>query len=443
MKRIIQPLHRGVKFGAHCITQRPRLSASIAGLLLVILVISWAVDARNFDVTQQNLNIPTHAKQQATKPEVQGRWVTETVTKGTTVDSIFKRENIPEQTLQAIMALGKTTQPLAKLHIGDQIKLFISPNNELLELQYPVDITDVLTIKYQNHSYQASIIKRKLTERLQFADATIKHSLYDMNVRGQLNNRLIAELTRIFSWDVNFAKQLRPGAEVKVLYQEYYLDGKKVHDGNIVAAELINNKKTYTAIRYTNTKGVSEYYTPKGINLQKAILRAPVHYNHISSSFTLRRYHPILHIYRPHYGVDYAAPAGTPIEAAGDGKITFIGYQRGYGNTIVIRHNSKYTTLYGHMKGFAKHLKRGSHVKQGQTIGYVGSTGLATGPHLHFEIHTKGTPHNPRTVKLPNSAPVPKVALAAFKARASKLLAQMDLQHQSVLASKQAQTQAS
>ncbi len=236
------------------------------------------------------------------------------------------------------------------------------------------------------------------------------------------------ELANVFGWDIDFALDIRKGDSFTVLYEELFRNGEKIQDGDILAAEFINDGKAYRAVRYTNPQtNVSEYFTPDGKSMRKAFLRTPVNFARISSRFSVNRYHPVLHKVRSHKGVDYAAKSGTPIYAAGDGKVIFKGKKGGYGKVMIVQHGSKYTTLYAHLKTYNRKLRVGSKVKQGQTIAYVGKTGLATGPHLHYEFRVNGTHRNPLTVKLPESKPVPKRYMADFELTTTPMFAQLDL----------------
>jgi murein DD-endopeptidase MepM/ murein hydrolase activator NlpD len=235
------------------------------------------------------------------------------------------------------------------------------------------------------------------------------------------------ELANIFGWDVDFALEIRSGDRFSLIYEEEYLDGQKYGNGPILAAEFINQGKTFRALRYEDEQGRSSYFSPDGKSMRKAFLRAPVDFRRISSRFTRSRWHPVLGKKRPHRGVDYAAAIGTPIKAAGDGRVIFRGKKGGYGNTVIIKHGSQYTTLYGHLSKFRRKVKNGSRVRQGQTIGYVGKTGLATGPHLHYEFRVNGTHRNPLTVKLPAAAPLKAKYRADFSKKSAPLLARLDL----------------
>ena len=218
-----------------------------------------------------------------------------------------------------------------------------------------------------------------------------------------------------------------------MIYQATYVDGESQHDGRILAAEFINRGKVYRALYFHDSDG-GGYYTPEGDSLQRQFLLAPVKYTRISSGFSAARYHPILHIWRAHEGVDFAAPMGTRIEATADGKIAFAGVERGYGNVVIIRHSAHYSTLYGHMLHFARHLHRGEHVTQGQVIGYVGMTGWATGPHVHYEFRVNGVPRNPMRYNTASAPPIDDAERSAFLRATDGLNARLDMLHEINLA---------
>ena len=234
------------------------------------------------------------------------------------------------------------------------------------------------------------------------------------------------ELADIFGWDIDFALDIRANDHFTVIFEELYSDGEKVKNGHILAAEFINDGKVFKAVRYMDHNNNIQYYTPNGKSLKKAFLRSPVKFSRISSKFTLKRWHPILHRFKSHKGVDYAASTGTPIKATGNGKIAFRGRKGGYGKTIVIEHGNQYSTLYAHLSRFSK-ARTGKRVKQGDTIGYVGKTGLATGPHLHYEFRVNNRHRNPLTIKLPKTRSIRKHYMTAFKNQTKNLLAQLEM----------------
>ena len=243
--------------------------------------------------------------------------------------------------------------------------------------------------------------------------------------RAGLSDNTIMQLAGIFGWDIDFALDIRNGDQFSVIYETRYLDGEKIGDGDIIAAEFTNQGKSYQAVRYTDAANDNEYYSASGRSMRKAFLRTPVKFSRISSRFTKKRWHPVLKKWRSHRGVDYAASRGTPVKATSNGKITHRGRKGGYGKAVFIQHGKTYTTVYGHLNSYAKGLRKGSKVKQGQIIGYVGSTGLATGPHLHYELRVNGVHRNPRTVALPKADPIASSERAAFEQIASVRLEQL------------------
>ncbi|MEJ2115872.1 MAG: peptidoglycan DD-metalloendopeptidase family protein [Gammaproteobacteria bacterium] len=268
----------------------------------------------------------------------------------------------------------------------------------------------------------------------QVATGKINHSLFLAGQDAGMSDGLIMELAGIFGWDIDFALDIRQNDTFTVVYEELFLQGEKVGDGNIIAAEFVNNKHTYRAYRYTDNNGKTEFYSPDGKSMRKPFMRTPVDLARISSRFNLKRKHPILNKIRAHKGVDYAAATGTAIKATGDGKVVHRGRKGGYGNTIILRHGNTYTTLYAHMSKYARKTGIGSRVKQGQIIGYIGSTGLATGPHLHYEFRVNGVHRNPLKVKLPSAKPLPNSEIEKFKISIQPMIVQLDSYSQSALA---------
>ncbi|HKJ77578.1 MAG TPA: peptidoglycan DD-metalloendopeptidase family protein, partial [Gammaproteobacteria bacterium] len=263
--------------------------------------------------------------------------------------------------------------------------------------------------------------------RTAHATGTIETSLFEAGREAGLSDRTIMELAYIFGWDVDFALDIRAGDRFTILYEEQFLDGEKLRNGPILAAEFINRGRVVRAVRFTDPSGHTDYYSPEGRSMRKAFLRSPVDFRRISSRFQRERFHPVLGKKRPHRGVDYAANVGTPIKASGDGKIVFRGWKGGYGRAVILRHGGRYTTLYGHMSRFRGGLRTGSRVKQGQVIGYVGASGLATGPHLHYEFRVNGVHRDPLKVELPKAEPIRKAYRDDFRQASKPLLAQLEV----------------
>ncbi len=355
-------------------------------------------------------------------------WRDFTVKSGDNLARLFQRANIKPQQLDELMKSGDEVKKLKRIFPKDTIRVLSDDNGILQALRYDIDEKSYLMVQREQGVLVAKTYQHRITTRQTHASAKIDSSLFLAAQKAGISQNIIMELANIFGWDIDFALDIRKGDSFTVLYEELFRDGEKISDGKILAADFINNGKTYRAVRYTNPQtNVSEYYTPDGKSMRKAFLRTPINFARISSRFTTSRYHPVLHKFRSHKGVDYAAKSGTPIYAAGDGKVIFKGNKGGYGKVLILQHGTKYTTLYAHLKTYNRKLRKGSRVKQGQTIAYVGSSGLATGPHLHYEFRVNGVHKNPLTVHLPVSNPVPKRYLTDFDLKTSPLIAQLDL----------------
>lgn len=351
------------------------------------------------------------------KPE----WIEYTIQKGDNVSAIFEQQAL-QSSLNKIIADPETANALAKIIPGKVLK-FKKDSEGLKELRYDISATKRLSIKRSNTGdLETNIIEHKVTTRQATASGTINSSLFLAGKEAGISDSLIMELVNIFVYDIDFALDIRQGDSFKLIYDERFANGNKIGDGAIVAAEFTNNGRVVSALRYEDN-GKVEYYTPKGGSMRKAFIRTPVKFTRISSGFNPKRKHPILHTIRAHRGVDYAASKGTPIKSTGMGKIEFIGRKNGYGKTIVVKHGKQYSTLYAHLSGFKTKLKAGSRVKQGQVIGYVGSTGSATGPHLHYEFRVNGVHKDPLKVKLPNAPSLGGKQLANFKKETRSALA--------------------
>ncbi len=352
---------------------------------------------------------------------------TVTIRSGDTLASLFKRLGVSAQELHGVLQGGEAVSALRKIYPGEELDFEIDESSRLRALAYRIDPTRTLRVRKLGDRFEASMDAREYERRQTRASAVIEQSLFDAATGAGLSESLTMELAGIFGWDVDFALDIRGGDRFSVIYEELYLDGERIGQGNIVAAEFINQGRAYRAVRFQRPDGVSDYYTPEGLSLRKAFLRTPVDFRRISSRFTRSRCHPVLGICRPHQGVDYAASTGTPIRAAGDGIVVSAGDKGGYGRTVVLRHGQTYTTLYAHMSRIAPGIRAGRRVSQGQTIGYVGSSGLATGPHLHYEFRVNGVYRNPLTIRLPQAEPLASELRADFQTLAAPLLAQLDL----------------
>jgi murein DD-endopeptidase MepM/ murein hydrolase activator NlpD len=341
-----------------------------------------------------------------------------------TLDAIFRRMALDTSDLAAIRHLPGIRQSLDFLKPGDAIKL-THADGEIKELTRKVSETQTLKVVREDDGFAAKMIDNPVETRMRTASATIDSSLFQAAEAADISDIVALKLANVFAWDIDFVLDIREGDRFTVVYEQIFQDGKYLRDGEVLAAEFINSGKVYRAVRFVTDAGAASYYTPDGLAMRKAFLRAPVEFTRVSSVFNPHRMHPILNRIRGHMGTDYAAPMGTPVHAAGDGRVSFAGRRGGYGNAVLLAHNNSVSTLYGHMSRFAKHIRIGTHVQQGDVIGYVGMTGLATGPHLHYEYLVNGVHQDPQTVHLPGAEPLHAEALEKFHHLAAARLADL------------------
>ena len=351
-------------------------------------------------------------------------WHVVVVQPGQTLSDIFQAQGLGTSLLHRVLQSVDDDTVLRRIHPGDEFAFLVDGDGILRGLRFDRDEATRLTLNISDDGIDPVTEERALERRTRLAHGQIRHSLFDAGAQAGINDTMVLQLAKAFGYDIDFAQDLRTGDRFSVIYDEVYRDGERLRNGDILAATFINRGKRYTAIRHVNSDGDVMYYNEEGRPLRTDFLRTPVEFTRISSKFTSGRMHPVLGRMRAHRGVDYAAPTGTPIRAAGDGKIIFRGKQNGYGNVVIVQHQGKYTTLYAHMSRFAKNHV-GERVRQGQTIGYVGMTGLATGPHLHYEFRVNGKHQDPLSVTLPKPEPLPASELVQFQRSNAPLLAKL------------------
>ena len=365
---------------------------------------------------------------------VPSRWRDHTVKKGEALSQVLKTLGVDKADRAKVVAAAKGTAALTKLKAGQKLRGRLDGDGGLLELQLELDRKTRVHVELRDDDYQIHTVDRPVEKRLAQTSAVIQSSLFVDGQGAGLSDAQIMELAAIFGWDVDFVLGLRPGDRFSLIYEAEYLDREKVDDGAILAAEFVNQGRRYRAVRFEDDDGTLGYYAPDGTSKKQEFLRSPLKLARVSSGFSLSRAHPILNTRRAHKGVDYSAPTGTPVKATGAGLVTFSGQKNGYGNVIELQHGEKYTTLYGHLSRFADGLRVGEPVKQGQVIGYVGQTGLATGPHLHYEFRVAGEHRDPLSTKLPTAVPLDGQDLAAFRKRAAPLLVQLERMERTMIA---------
>jgi murein DD-endopeptidase MepM/ murein hydrolase activator NlpD len=410
----------------------------------IVVTLAFALPAGNSDhglannkpafgaLTQVPLPLPSSSdtalsQGESTRTDAVGRWQTATVRSGDTVTEILSRLGVRSEDLYTLIRSSEQASGLKQVRPGEVFRIRKDLDGKLMELVHEPNKVRGLRLVRNADTFNAQEYSHEIEKRTAFSTGVIRSSLYQSALQAGLSDRLIMEMVEIFAWDIDFALEIRPGDRFAVIYLEDYRAGERVGNGEILAAEFTNRGTTYRAVRYENPNGVGAYYTPEGRQMKQSFLRTPVDFRRISSHFQPNRWHPILGKRRPHQGVDYAAATGTPVAASGDGTVVFVGRKGGYGNTIILKHYDHYTTLYGHLSRFHKGLRKGHHVKQGQIIGYVGKTGLATGPHLHYEFRIGGVHKDPVTVKLPGSPPMERRYLADFYAKTARVVAQLDI----------------
>jgi murein DD-endopeptidase MepM/ murein hydrolase activator NlpD len=359
-----------------------------------------------------------------TTPE-ESSWKTWTVKSGDSLARILSEHQIPASTVSKILKLGKHGRLLTRIKPGQKIRLKIV-NKQLQSLHYYPDDLHRLSIDLENGEFHSQYQETFTETRLSFAHGILEQSLFLSAKQAGVSSKLTMQLISIFGWDIDFAMDVRPGDRFSILYESHYQNGDKLTDGNILAATFTNRGRQLKAVRFTDNKGDSGFYAPDGRSMKKSFLRTPVKFSRISSRFSLGRKHPVLNKIRAHHGVDYAAPKGTVVKSTGNGKVIFRGRKGGYGKTLIIQHGQKYKTLYAHLSRYARKTRKGKRIQQGQIIAYVGQSGLATGPHLHYEFRVNNKHKNPLTVKFPTARPLAKKYVKAFRQQAQPLLQQLE-----------------
>jgi len=408
------------------------------GSTLLVIGMSWLVfdtgpDHTGAAYTQvMELNLPQHPltvpaispsrQGEQAPPQAGDAWERLTVEPGQTLDAIFRQQGFSIALLHQILDLNKDTKGLTRIRPGEVFDFRRDADGGLAEMRYALDEEHFLTIRQEGGNLSSDTELRQMTRKIEETQGVIKSSLFAAGKEAGLSDAMVMKLANIFGWDIDFVLDIRAGDRFMLVYEKIYRDGDFLRDGNILAATFINQGERFQAIWYKNGD-IADYFSPDGRSMRKAFLRAPLNFSYISSGFNPRRMHPVLKRIRPHNGIDYYAPPGTPVYAAGDGTVIRSAYSAANGNHVFIRHANNIVTKYLHFRKRA--VQKGQKVKQGQVIGYVGSTGLATGPHLHYEFVVNGVHRNPRTVPLPKAKPLEGALLADFRQRAAPMLTQL------------------
>lgn len=353
-------------------------------------------------------------------------WREERIQRGDTVASLLARLQVDDPVAIKSVRGSREAKALYQLMPGRSLRVKTTADGKLLSLRY-LNGNNLFSAERDENGYAVSEQPVQLEQRTLMASGTIRSSLFAATDAANLSDAVAIQIADIFSTDIDFHKDLRKGDRFTVVYEVFYHLGDTVRTGRVLAAEFINQGKSYQALHFQNAEGNGGYYTLEGKNIRKAFLRSPIEFSRISSGFSNARYHPVLKEWRAHKGVDYAAPTGTRVRVTADGVVEFAGRRGGYGNLVAVRHQSKFTTWYGHLSGFAKGLRKGSRVSQSDVIGYVGATGLATGPHLHYEFRINDVHQNPLRVVMPTAPPITADQKPAFDAVAQPMAQRLAL----------------
>lgn len=354
-------------------------------------------------------------------------WREERIQRGDTVGSLLNRLEVRDNAASGFLRTTKEARTLYQLVPGRAIRAKTDENGQLIALRYIASDNTLLTVDRTQDGFQVQEQQAPVEAHVTVKSGEIRSSLFGATDAAGVPDPVAIQMADIFSSDIDFHLDIRKGDRFTVVYETLHSNGEPVKTGRVLAAEFINDGKTYQAVYFRDPEGREGYYSPEGKNLRKAFLRSPLEFSRITSGFTMARFHPVLQKWRAHKGVDYGAPIGTRIRATADATVAFVGQQSGYGNLIILQHNGSISTAYGHLSGFAKGLRRGSRVQQGDIIGYVGKTGLATGPHLHYEFRVAGVQRNPLTVPMPQSFPIAAKYKSDFLAAAAPLSARLGM----------------
>ena len=397
--------------------------------LLGVVTAFGLVPQSDLDLTSTQVAIEEIALPKVTVDETAAAsyWRNERVQRGDTVDELLRRLSIEDAAASAYLRKSADAESFRKLPVGTEVQAETTATGGLIALRYLGDNSAQILIDKQDSAFHTKILPAQLENRLFVRTGDIKTNLYAATDEAGMPEAAANQLNELFSGDIDFHHDLRKGDKFTVVYEMTYSNGALLHTGRIQAAEFINQGHTYRAVYFQKDAQHGDYYTPEGKSMHKAFLRSPVEFSRISSGFTTARFHPILKKWRAHKGVDFAAPMGTRVKVTADGIVSLVGKQNSYGNVIMVNHQGRYTTVYGHLSRFAKGLHQGQRVAQGDVIGYVGMTGWATGPHLHYEFKVNGQQHDPLRVALPDAKPIASANLAEFQPVANDFVARLNL----------------
>jgi len=404
--------------------------------LLGVVTAFGLVPQDDFDLTSTRVSIEEIVlpKVADTETATASYWRNERVQRGDTVVELMSRLNIDDADASDYLRKNAEAASFRKLPVGTEIQAETTSSGGLIALRYLDGNGMLMLVEKQDSVFKSRILPAQLEKRLFMRTGEIKTNLYAATDEAGLPDAAANQLNELFSGDIDFHHDLRKGDKFTVVYEMTFSNGALLRTGRIQAAEFVNQGHVYRAVYFQKDAQHGDYYTPDGKSVHKAFLRSPIEFSRVSSRFSQSRFHPILNKWRSHKGTDFAAPMGSKVRVTADGVVSVVGKQGGYGNVIMVSHQGRYTTVYGHLSRFAKGLHKGQHVAQGEVIGYVGMTGLATGPHLHYEFRVNGRQEDPMHVALPDAKPIDSSYLAAFQPTAEESVARLNLMRNTNLA---------
>jgi murein DD-endopeptidase MepM/ murein hydrolase activator NlpD len=427
---LAQSVHASARRSARAPTAGQWLAVAlfgISGVAAFNLVANTAPDLTPIRVIRVDLPSPEVAVVAA---EGVGYWREDRIRRGDTIGSVLARLGVDDPAALVFLRTNPSARPLYQLRPGKPLSVETDDEGRLISLRFVTGDGERLTIARRGDELAAQTAAAPVEIRWKMAAGEIQSSLFGAADAAGLPDSVTLQLADVFAGDIDFYHDLRRGDRFSVVYEMRYVDGEPVGVGRIVAAEFDNRGRAFRALLWRGDDGREDYFTDDGAPMRKAFLRSPMEFSRVTSGFSNARFHPIMQDWRAHKGVDYAAPTGTPVRATGNARVTFAGKQNGYGNVIELRHQGAFSTLYAHLSRLAPQVRAGARVAQGEVIGYVGQTGWATGPHLHYEFRVGGEQRNPLTVALPSSEPLAPAHRLAFAERAAPAAAQLALARQ-------------
>lgn len=383
------------------------------------------ISSANVKNIAQEIELPTVSETTPAASNAATFWRNERIQRGDTVAELLRRLNVEDEFASAFLRTDAAANSLRQLNVGKEVQSETAADGSLLALRYLSNGGEQIAIEKTSTGFSVKKVPAQTEQRVFVRTGEIKTTLYAATDAAGLPDPVANQMAEIFGGDIDFHRDLRKGDRFSIIFEMTYSKGELVRSGRILAAEFTNQGKTFRAAYFQQGDSKGDYYAPDGKSLRKAFLRSPIEFSRVSSGFTTSRFHPVLNKWRAHKGVDYAAPIGTKVKVTSDGSVSFIGKQGGYGNVVMVNHQGRYTTVYGHLSAFAKGMRQGQRVAQGEIIGYVGMTGLASGPHLHYEFKIDGMQRDPLRVALPDAKPISAEQRTAFEENTRELTARL------------------